>query len=325
MVQDSNFLPKNDIPDLTGKVFFITGGVYHISLLFQKLIFFSGTAGLGKQAILELSQHNPQHIYFTGRNSERAAEVISEANKQSPSVGLTFIECDQTSLASVEAATKEFIAKSSTQLDVLILNAGVMALPPATTKDGYEVQFGINHLAHALFVKAFLPIIRRTATEKSDARIVILTSVGHKLPPSGGIVFDKLQTTQETLIGGAWFRYGQSKLANVIYASELAKRYPEIIAVSIHPGVINTELISNLNTLNRIFVHVTTMGQQVEPHKGAYNTEWAATTDKKNITSGSYYEPVGALGKRTSYSTDPKLGEKLWEWTQRELEHYGNS
>lgn len=200
-----------------------------------------------------------------------------------------------------------------------------MAIEAGTTQDGYEIQFGINHLAHALFIKAFLPILQDTVKETGDARIVILSSIAYKGAPSGGIVFEKLETTQNIAIAGSWFRYGQSKLANVIYASELAKRYPGITSLSIHPGVIWTELVSSLDFFHRLFVRVTTIGKKLEPYEGAYNTEWAATTDKKNIRAGSFYEPVGALGEPTEYLADPKLGEQLWEWTQKALENHGNA
>lgn len=137
----------------------------------------SGTNGLGKETILALAKHSPEHIYFTGRNSDSGKSIISDVKAAASSPKLTFIECNQLSLASVKNAAKEFLSASS-RLDVLICNAGVMATGPALTEDGYENQVGINHVAHALLVKLLLPILHKTANKTGDIRILFLTSLG---------------------------------------------------------------------------------------------------------------------------------------------------
>ena len=283
----------------------------------------TGTAGLGKETILALSRHAPQHIYFTGRNAIAAADVISQVQVAAPAVKITFLECDQTSLRSVESAVKQFLSTSQT-LNVLLCNAGVMGEDPGLTKDGYEYQFGINHMAHALMVKMLIPPLQRAAAQTEVARIVFVASNGFKWTPSGGIVFKELKTTQDYAFAGRWVRYGQSKLANVVYAAELARRYPEITSVSIHPGVIFTDLWNTqLSLLNRIFTYLATLGQAVPVHEGAYTSCWAATTQMENIISGAYYEPVGVVGTQTKNSQSKELGEQLWTWSQKELEAYG--
>jgi NAD(P)-dependent dehydrogenase (short-subunit alcohol dehydrogenase family) len=279
-----------------------------------------GTAGLGKQTLLVLAKHGPAHIYFTGRNQAAADLILKEIKSLSP-VEVTFIECDHASLSSVESATKTFLTKSQ-RLDVLICNAGVMAIPAGLTKDGYENQFGINHVAHAVVIKALLPLLQRTGAETGDARIVVLSSVGFRYSVPGGIVFKDLKTTQEMKFG-RWLRYGQSKLANVTYALELSKRYPDITCVSLHPGVIWTGL-NALDAMRRLWLRFATIGKEISVEEGAYNTEWAATTEKNNLKSGSYYEPVGVLQPHSKQSGDIKFGEQLWEWTQKEIDGYGN-
>ena len=282
-----------------------------------------GTTGLGKEAILALARHGPKHIYFTGRNSTNAADVVSQTKAINLKVEVSFLQCDQTSLASVENAVKNFLA-SSERLDVMLCNAGVMGTNPALTKDGYEQQFGINHLAHALMIKMLVPSLQRTAVQTDTARIIFLSSIGFRWTPSGGIVFKELKTTQDYWFAGRWVRYGQSKLANVIYGAELARRYPEITTVSLHPGVIFTDLwYTDLSLLNRIFVCVATLGQSIPLHEGVYNQCWAATTARKNISSGAFYEPIGVIGKQTKDSKNGDLGEQLWTWTQQELHGRG--
>jgi NAD(P)-dependent dehydrogenase (short-subunit alcohol dehydrogenase family) len=277
----------------------------------------TGTAGLGKETILALAAHNPQRIYFSGRDSKRAEAIIAEANN---AASLVFIQCDLTSLASVEKAAKQ-IALESDRLDTVICNAGVMNVPPALTKDGYEVHFGINHVGHALLLKILLPLILRTAEMPgSDVRIVSLTSQGFTTHPSDGIIFKDLRTTQDTMFVRPT-RYGQSKLANLLYAAELARRYPQITSVSVHPGVVSTDLLQTQTAFMKALIRITNPFV-LTPAEGARNQLWAATAVKSGITNGEYYEPVGELGKHARKSKDTKLAAELWEWTEKELAGY---
>ncbi|KAJ7257889.1 oxidoreductase [Mycena haematopus] len=297
--------PASDIPDLAGKVILLTGG----------------TAGVGKEAILAFAKHNPHRLYFSGRNTVQATQIIAQIKTTSTSVDVVFLECDLTSLASVEKAAKLVISQTD-RLDILICNAGVMNVPPALTKEGYEVHFGINHIAHALLIKLLLPTLLRTAeVPDSDVRIVSLTSQGFSMHPSGGIIFKDLRTTQGSGLIKS-LRYGQSKLANILYASELARRYPQITSVSIHPGVVRTDLLSTQSGLVRALSWMTHPFSMLTPEEGAYNTLWAATANKSKIVNGEYYEPVGRPGGHARKSRDQKLAKQLWEWTDKELDGY---
>ncbi|KAJ7030806.1 oxidoreductase [Mycena alexandri] len=292
------------IPDLSGKVFFVTGG----------------TAGIGKETLLALAKHSPKGLYFTGRNSQRGAQIVADINASAPSITIVFLECDLESLESVKQAAEQFVSQSD-RLDVLVCNAGVMNVPPALTKDGYEVHFGLNHLAHALFIKLLLPTLLRTAeTPNADARVVSVTSQGYAMHPRGGILFDDLRTTQAS--SQLFVNYGQSKLANILYTAELARRYPQITAVSIHPGVVRTELVSTQSMFTRALIVVTNPFSRLTPQQGAYNTLWASTSDKDKIVNGAFYEPVGVPGRHMRQSRDDKLAAQLWEWSDKELEGY---
>ena len=144
-----------------------------------------------------LISRSRREIYFTGRNAQAAEVVIAESKGGSDKA--TFIPCDLDSLSSVSQAAKSFLEKSGNELDVLICNAGVMAMPPGVSKDGYEIQFAINHLAHALFIKLCLPALQTAADKKGDARIVSLTSLGFKSAPKAGIIFKDLKSSQKNL------------------------------------------------------------------------------------------------------------------------------
>lgn len=236
-------------------------------------------------------------------------------------IDLTFVECDLASLDSVKAVVQQLALP---RLDVLIGNAGIMAQPPGLTKDGYEVQFGTNHLGHALLIRLLLPVLLRTAEQPgADVRILILTSLAFRGHPKGGIVFKDLRTTQDFGAFGSWMRYGQSKLANILYAAELARRYPNITSVSIHPGVVETGLVGNLGLGNKMLVYVANMGKLLKPAEGAYNQLWAATAEKQKVVNGSFYEPVGVLsGKLDKAAKSEQLAGELWEWTENELKKY---
>jgi NAD(P)-dependent dehydrogenase (short-subunit alcohol dehydrogenase family) len=315
-----NFNPKKDISDLSGKVIFVTGGKYELAIhINSTLNFCVGTAGLGKGSVVLLAQHNPAHIYFSGRNAKSASSVIEAARKITPNAKVTFVQADLSSLSSVQTAARDFVAKSK-RLDILLCNAGIMAQPPALSADGYEIQFATNHLEHALLIKLLLPTMLRTAQiPGSDVRVISNTSLAAK--GARGIKFDTLKTTQDGVLG-PWLRYANSKLANILYAKELVKRYPDITSLSIHPGVIATTLITDLGFVNRAFIYITNLGRYLPIEQGAWNQVWASTTPKTNVVNGEYYEPVGRPGARTKASNDGKLAHELWEWTEEQLQDY---
>lgn len=167
-----------------------------------------------------------------------------------------------------------------------------MALDPGVSKDGYEIQFATNHLGHALLIKLLLPLLEKTAAAPgSDVRIINLTSTAHKSTPSNGIDFATLKTDQASLGSfvqpSKWMRYGQSKLANVLYAQELARRYPNIKSVSVHPGFIKTELHATENIADRLLKNFLTGWHWLSVEEGPYNQTWAATTSKTNLKDGA--------------------------------------
>ncbi|KAH3951034.1 hypothetical protein HBI56_088630 [Parastagonospora nodorum] len=304
----SSFVPATDIPSLDGKIIFISGG----------------TAGLGSESMKALAAHNAAHIYFTGRNVAAADTLISTIKALHPYVGLTFIPMDLLSLRSV----KEAIAKSFNHdhLDILLNNAGIMAKPPGLSVDGYEIQFATNHLGHAMLTKQLMPfLLKASEAPDSDVRIICNTSDGYEISRmiKGGISFAELEsgsTMSRTLLG-QWQRYGQSKLANILFAAELARRYPQIKSVAIHPGVVETPLLTDLAGFDKYFTLWTCKLQGVpimKPHEGAYNQLWCAAGAKKEVLrNGGFYRPVGRDDTDTlkGEGSNAELAAKLWDWT----------
>lgn len=176
---------------------------------------------------------------MAARTPSKAESAIADIKGAVPNANITFLHLDLASLDSVKKAADTFNAQSD-RLDVLINNAGVMALPASTTKDGYEIQFGTNHIGHFYFTKLLMPTLQRTAESKRDVRIVNLSSEGHRLPPRGGLALKDARSDMASY--NTWVRYGQSKLANILFTRELTRRYPNIKSITLHPGGIETGL-----------------------------------------------------------------------------------
>ncbi|PMD47424.1 NAD(P)-binding protein [Hyaloscypha variabilis F] len=303
MFQSGGFNPDTDILDLSGKVIFITGGT-----------------GLGKETATQLAKHSPSAIYITARDTQKGDIAAADIRNAVPSANITVLQMDLASLKSVQTAAKQFLASSS-RLDILFNNAGVMAVPAGLTKDGYEIQIGTNHLGHALLTKLLMPTLLKTAQlPNTDVRIVTVSAIAYAQAPKGGIKFDLLRTTQEE--NNKIVRYCQSKLANILYSNELASRYPSITAVSLHPGVVETNLskpLQDSHRLARLLVAISKLIMVVSVQKGALNQLWAATS--KEVQTGEFYVPVGKKDE-SNVLKDTDLAKKLWDWTETELQSY---
>lgn len=292
-----------DIPSLKGKVILVTGG----------------NSGLGKQSILDLARHDPQEIWLTARSTQKAQDAINDIKQMVPDANIKPLALDLTSFESVRAAARAF---NASRLDVLMLNAGCMAAPEALTADGYELQFGTNHVGHALLTKLLTPVLDKTAAEpNADVRVVFLSSAAVAMSPRGGIRFDTLKTTQGDM--STWYRYGQSKLANALYARVMARKHPAWNVTAVHPGVINTNLSHHMTDsswwMGPSLLLVGWLFTTIED--GVLNQLWAATAPRDHVKSGTLYYPVGRAtgGQRGQYTEDDALADKLWEWTEDEL------
>ncbi|RDL36713.1 Oxidoreductase, short-chain dehydrogenase family [Venustampulla echinocandica] len=302
----ADFNPDVDIPSLKDKVIFITGG----------------TAGLGAASVEALARHDPAHIYFSGRNAKAGEALVDKVGNTKALAALTFIEMDLSSLSSVKAAARKF---AHNRLDILICNAGILNVPPSLSKDGYEIFFATNHLGHAMLIQQLLPIMINTSEiEAADVRIVCLASPAWRMHPKGGVDFPKLTTVSDGVVG-SFYRLGQSKLANIVYAAELARRYPNILSVSVHPGVTETGMITNLPPWRKTLVHgsLWMQGQSImKQEQGILSQLWAAAGAKRSeIVNGAFYMPVGVLttDKLDKTAKSEKLGTDLWEWTEQAL------
>ncbi|KAJ5819750.1 hypothetical protein N7474_005341 [Penicillium riverlandense] len=298
-----SFNPDRDIPDLSGKVVMVTGG----------------NGGLGKETILQLANHRPSKVFMCARSESKATEAIKSLKSSIPNgIEITWLPMDLMSTKSIRDAAERFNAQSS-RLDILVLNAGVMALPSGETELGHEIQLGTNHTGHFLLTKLLLPTLLKTAEEPdSDVRVVSLSSVGHNLAPS----FDTILNQEKLKKVNTNARYGASKAANILFAAELSRRYPSITSVSVHPGIILTDLYDSISQRSSVISLGTKTLQffGTSVPEGAYNELWAAAGAKKeDLTNGGYYIPVGHLKPHNKYARSKEMGKQLWEWTEAEL------
>ena len=195
--------------------------------------------GLGRETVLQLAKHRPREIYLAARNSRKAEEAIGSIQRElSERVDIEHVLLDLTDLQSVRDAA-DVIQRHSDRLDVLILNAGVMALPICTTDAGFEIHMTTNHVGHHPLTKLLLPLLEKTAAEAgSDFRVVTVSSEGHRLAPPIETFTSSTKLSEYSPLE----RYAASKAANILFAAELARRHPTLTSVSVHPGIIFTDL-----------------------------------------------------------------------------------
>src|SRR6202008_3993194 len=211
-----------DIPDQTGRVAVITGA----------------NTGLGYETALALAAHGA-HVVLAVRNLDKGKDTAARITAQSPGAEVALQELDLTSLDSIRAAAEQLRSEHD-RIDLLINNAGVMYPPKANTKDGFELQFGTNHLGHF----AFTGLLLDRLLPVPGSRIVTVSSIGHRI--RADIHFDDLQWERRYNRVAA---YGQSKLANLLFTYELQRRLAPpgtTIAAAAHPGGSSTELPRHL-------------------------------------------------------------------------------
>ena len=300
------FMPDQSIPSLQDKVILVTGG----------------NVGLGKETILQLAKHNPAKIYLASRTESKARDAIRSINEQlSTKANVEYLPLDLSSLKSVEAAANHVNA-SSERLDVLILNAGIMAMPYSKTDCGHDIQLGTNHIGHFTLTKLLLPLLEKSAAGPGgDVRIISLASEANQMAPG----IDTIVSNEKLAKKGNWTRYGASKAANILFAAEMARRYPAFKSVSLHPGIIKTDLwksnSENGGVVGFVLGVAEHFGKSVQ--EGALNTLWCAAGAKRDeLQNGAYYTPVGKI-TQNKWTEDQAAQKRLWHWTAEEVRKAG--
>ena len=287
-----------DVPDQSGRVVVVTGA----------------NTGIGYHTAAVLA-YCGAHVVLAVRNLEKGNTALSRIVAASPGADVTLQALDLSSLDSVRTAA-DALRSAYPRIDVLINNAGVMYTPKQVTKDGFEMQFGTNHLGHfaltGLLLDHLLPV--------RGSRVVTVSSMGHRIRAS--IHFDDLQWERRYDRIAA---YGQSKLANLLFTYELQRRLSarpgadkSTIAVAAHPGTSNTELARNLPRIIKLAADVLGPVLVQSAAMGALPTLRAATDP--TVQGGQYYGPDG-LGEQRGHpklvnssaqSHDEDVQRRLW-------------
>ena len=286
----SNWTTEN-IPNQKGRVAIVTGS----------------SSGIGYEAARVLAEKEAT-VIIAVRNMEKGRKAAVKIEKEFPSADLHILELDLANLESVKNFAETFKEEYS-RLDLLINNAGVMVPPYSKTADGFELQFGTNHFGHFALTAHLLDLLAKT----EDSRIVNVSSGAHRY---GNLDFDDLDW--ETRKYSPWKAYGDSKIANLYFTSELDRRLKEngigVMATAAHPGWTATELQRNsgiADFFNNFFAQGISMG--------ALPTLRAAIDEDSN--GGDYYGPKGFMEMRgypvkvdmIDLAKDADIAKRLWD------------
>jgi len=291
-----------DVPDLSGKTVVVTGA----------------NSGLGFEATRVFARKGAR-VVMACRRTERGADAADEIRETVPDADLDVRACDLADLSAVESFASG-VRDAYDELHLLCNNAGVMAIPRRETADGFEMQLGVNHLGHFALTGHLLD---RLVATPGETRVVTHSSGAHE---QGDMDFDDLHREESY---GKWEAYGQSKLANLLFAYELQRRLDdagisETISVACHPGYADTNLQTRGpemegSTLKRYAMRAANAVLAQSAERGALPLLYAATAS--DIEGGDYVGPGGLFDMRgypekqrsNDKSYDEARAERLWE------------
>ncbi|OBT39608.1 hypothetical protein VE00_10747 [Pseudogymnoascus sp. WSF 3629] len=290
---------------LTGKVIVITGT----------------SSGIGIETARALSLTGAR-LLLTARDLNKAKTALNGILEPGH---IELVEMDNTSLSSVRVAAKAILQKSNNQINILVNNAGIMALPKLEcTKDGFEMQFGVNHLAHFLLFELLKPALLASASAEFSSRLVNLSSSAHhvaSINESGNYNFEKTEYND-------WVSYGQSKTANIYMTNEIERRYGSrgLHATSVHPGTIATGLMQHVDpaVIEAMKMDEKLYKMMKSPEQGAATTVWAAIGQQWEKKGGEYLAECGKTTRGNDnheitgtgfagHAYDPEKEARLWK------------
>ena len=274
--------------------------------LADKTILITGcNSGLGLEAMRVLALRGA-HVLGAARTQAKADAACAQVTGKA-----TGIACELSDPASVRACVAAVKARGA-RLDAIICNAGIMALAKLAQAHGFELQFFTNHIGHFILVTGLLDQLA------DDGRVVMLSSAGHVAAPKEGIRFDDLSAEKSY---GPWVNYGQSKLANILFAKELARRFAGTAktANAVHPGVIRTNLSRNMGMPAWAERLGFGMGEALffkTVPQGAATECYVAVNPGAATISGAYFADSNVKEPRAD-ANDPALAAKLWEVSEK--------
>lgn len=305
-------LKEEDIPDLSGMMFIITGANSGLGYSSTKILARAGATCIMACRSLKRAKAAKEQIVKEIEESDKKCEKFKEEN-------IIEMILDLNSLNSVKEFAEAYQAQFNS-LDCLMLNAGIMLAPFTLTKDGIESQFGINHVGHFYLTKLLMP----TLVNSQPCSIVSVSSAASFSSYKEGIRdFEKINDKE---LYNASSHYGQSKLANILFSQELNEQLiddgHDIYINAIHPGVVFTELMRHLpkwlqdanNWLNTKYPNSVLFDSDTAAMNQVYAALAPVVLEKK--VSGKYYVPIGEECGTPKHAKDRKLQKKLWTMTE---------
>jgi len=294
-----------DVPDQTGKIVIVTGG----------------NSGIGKETARVLLSKGAK-VHIATRSKEKSEAAIEELKRETGNQSVFFLKLDLSDLVSVKTAAEEFIEKEF-ELHTLYNNGGVYSVIDKLTSQGFDMQFGTNVLGHFYFTKLLLPLLMVTAknSPKGSVRVVNLSSIGHYVVPPEGVRRSTLAPGGDYLEAakklGALKLYGQSKLGNILFSNELARKYGDegIVSISLHPGNIRTDLGRHMGFFQQILGRMMTYPVSY----GTITPLYAGTAPAAGELNGKYLTGWARETLPHENALDGDLGKKLWEWCEDQV------
>ncbi|OAG08317.1 NAD(P)-binding protein [Paraphaeosphaeria sporulosa] len=300
------------LPDLTGKIFVVTGG----------------NTGIGYITIQHLLSRNAR-VWLGARDATKAQAAIRSLRETNPKGEVEHLLLDHMDLASVARAAEQVLEREKS-LNGIINNAGIMATPYALSKDGYEAQWQTNYISHWLLTYKLLPLLQATAKRQGagSARVVCVTSVGHKFYRQKKIDYGAINSQDST----PYQRYGLSKLGNILHAKQIAATYGpssalgetggEVWAATCHPGNYDTQLTQGGGTLVTIAKPLLKLFGIIDTNmdNGSHSSLFiGASQEFKREMCGEYFVPIAKLARPSAIAQDANEATQLWSWTEKEL------
>ncbi|XP_023186060.1 retinol dehydrogenase 13-like isoform X1 [Xiphophorus maculatus] len=290
----------------------IAGGVCRCSVrLDGKTVLVTGAnTGIGKETCRDLAGRGAR-VVMACRDLSRAERAADEIRQFTGNGNVVIRHLDLASVYSVSQFAKDFL-DSEDRLDILVNNAGVMMCPKWITEDGFETQIAVNHLGHFLLTNLLLPLLKST----TPSRVISVSSIAHR---GGQINFDDLFFSRRPY--NALESYRQSKLANVLFTRELARRLrgSGVSAFCLHPGVIRTELgrhVEGWFPLLGALLRLPALLLMKTPWEGSQTTVFCAVTPGLEELSGRYFSDC-AEKEAAPEGQDDEAGRRLWEESAR--------
>ncbi|MGO4108567.1 SDR family oxidoreductase [Paenibacillus sp. YAF4_2] len=281
------------------------------------VIITGATSGIGLAAAKELAKRGAI-LGIIARNPAKAEATVAVLKAVAEDARVDVFHADMTSQQSIHDVAKA-IQNSWPRLDVLINNAGAMFVKYLTTEDGIEMTWAVNHLAPFLLTK----LLMNKLEESGNGRIITTASHGHKMARNG-IGFDDLNGRKNyrfphLLMGGPNYRYGETKLANIMFTAELGRRLEGtgVSAACFDPGLVATNFNQDNGALARMTMSVMKRFSRT-PEKGAETLVWLADSDEMSLSSGSYYKDMQRIVP-SNQAQAPVAAKRLWEMSENQL------